>query len=208
MVHQTYFESRTGRKLRLDATSPIQIVLEVENQGLTSEMMKQVERIMGLRHLHSPRLHNAWPRPRLARGPEIHREGMSNLPCRLSNWHSEPSGGRTIIEKLDAESRHCSYAVVIMTGEDTADDEVRARGERNPRNRFLPGPLWSRPSLPPPRRRSQHSHQPRRRRLLSLPEGAHFGCTHRPAARAPDRFPKLTTRLPSTPRSEHPPPPF
>jgi predicted nucleotide-binding protein len=31
----------------------------------------------------------------------------------------EPSRGRTILAKLDEESRRCSYAVIVMTGDDT-----------------------------------------------------------------------------------------
>ncbi len=40
----------------------------------------------------------------------------------------EPNKGRTVLQKLNEESDKCSYAVVVMTGEDKiTDDETRAR---------------------------------------------------------------------------------
>ena len=39
----------------------------------------------------------------------------------------EASKGRTVIEKLDGESQHCSYAMVVMMGYDIARDQSRAR---------------------------------------------------------------------------------
>jgi predicted nucleotide-binding protein len=40
----------------------------------------------------------------------------------------EPNFGRTVLQKLAEESARCSYAIIVMTGEDTmADGQVRAR---------------------------------------------------------------------------------
>jgi len=40
----------------------------------------------------------------------------------------EPNKGRTVLQKLNEESDKCSYAVVVMTGDDIiSDDETRAR---------------------------------------------------------------------------------
>lgn len=40
----------------------------------------------------------------------------------------EPNLGRTVLQKLDEESNRCSYAVVVMTGDDTVEDGTpRAR---------------------------------------------------------------------------------
>ena len=40
----------------------------------------------------------------------------------------QPSGGRTLIEKLDDNAARCDSAVVVMTGDDLAnEDEARVR---------------------------------------------------------------------------------
>ena len=40
----------------------------------------------------------------------------------------QPFQGRSILQKLDEESRKCGYAVIVMTGDDrVGEDEVRAR---------------------------------------------------------------------------------
>ncbi len=40
----------------------------------------------------------------------------------------EPSRGRTILQKLNEESERCSYALIVMTGEDkTEEGQLRAR---------------------------------------------------------------------------------
>ena len=39
----------------------------------------------------------------------------------------EPILGRTILQKLNEEAGRCGYAVIVMTGEDMVDEEVRAR---------------------------------------------------------------------------------
>ena len=40
----------------------------------------------------------------------------------------EPNRGRTVLQKLDEESDRCSYAVVVMTGDDEVEDgALRAR---------------------------------------------------------------------------------
>lgn len=40
----------------------------------------------------------------------------------------EPNLGRTVLQKLNEESQKCSVAVIVMTGDDLADDgEIRAR---------------------------------------------------------------------------------
>jgi predicted nucleotide-binding protein len=125
--HITYFESRTGRKLRLDTTNPARITLEVANGSRTASMRERVETLMGLiryvrrifiTHGHSPVWHEVQN--------FIEKECPFKLPT-LELAH-EASKGRTIIEKLDGESQHCSYAVIVMTGDDlVGDDEIRAR---------------------------------------------------------------------------------
>lgn len=39
----------------------------------------------------------------------------------------EPNLGRTVLQKINDESNRCGYAVIVMTGDDMAGDEVRAR---------------------------------------------------------------------------------
>lgn len=124
--HETYFESLTGRKLHLDTTDPRLIKLEIENGNHTGSMLERVETIMGLiRHVrrvfvthgHDPAWHEVQS--------FIEKECQPKLPT-LELAHAA-SLGRTIIEKLDAESQNCSFAVIVMTGDDIAEDEVRVR---------------------------------------------------------------------------------
>lgn len=125
--HLTYFESRTGRKLRLDATNPGEIVLTVENRRRTDSMLKRVEEIMSLTQhpkrvfiTHGYGLH--WREV----ADFIEKECNPRLP--ILELASRANLGRTVIEKLDGEAAHCSYAVIVMTGDDiTEDGEARAR---------------------------------------------------------------------------------
>lgn len=39
----------------------------------------------------------------------------------------EPNLGRTVLQKLSDETSRCSYAVIVMTGDDRVEDEIRAR---------------------------------------------------------------------------------
>lgn len=51
-----------------------------------------------------------------------------DLEIRTLELAQEPNKGRTVLQKLVEESENCSYAVVVMTGDDkSADGEVRAR---------------------------------------------------------------------------------
>jgi predicted nucleotide-binding protein len=127
LKHETYFESRTGRILHLDTTDPTHITLRIKNGKHTASMRERVETIMGLiryirrvfiTHGHDPAWHEVQH--------FIEKECALKLPT-MELAH-EASKGRTIIEKLDGESQHCSYAVIVMTGDDlVGDDEVRAR---------------------------------------------------------------------------------
>jgi predicted nucleotide-binding protein len=110
----------------LDTTPNDQILLEIENGRLTDAMARRVEEIMALTplprrvfitHGHSP----AWREV----ADFIEKEANPKLP--ILELASRPNKGRTIIEKLEEEAGHCSYAVVVMTGDDLAEDEVRAR---------------------------------------------------------------------------------
>lgn len=124
--HETYFESRTGRKLRLDTTYPTHITLEIKNGRHTASMRERVETIMGLiRHIR--RVFISHGRPTVWRSVQnfVEKECQPKLPTLELAY--EASKGRTVIEKLDGESQNCSYAVIVMTGDDVADDEVRAR---------------------------------------------------------------------------------
>jgi predicted nucleotide-binding protein len=124
--HVTSFESLTGRKLKFDTTDPSAIVVGVENGRLTDAMLKRVMEIMSLS-----------PHPRQVfvthgQGSDwrevthfIEKECSPGLPT--LELASRPHMGRTLIEKLDTESAHCSYAVIVMTGDDILGDEVRAR---------------------------------------------------------------------------------
>jgi predicted nucleotide-binding protein len=125
--HLAYFESRTGRKLKLDAMNPGEIVLIVENGRRTDAMLNRVAEIMSLSEFprqvfitHGRGLH--WREV----ADFIEKECNPQLP--ILELASRANLGRTVIEKLDGEAAHCSYAVVVMTGDDiTEDEEARAR---------------------------------------------------------------------------------
>jgi predicted nucleotide-binding protein len=126
-THLTYFESRTGRKIRFDTTKPGEIILAVENRRLTDAMLKRVAEIMSLsefpRRVFITHGHGATWREV---ADFIEKECNPKLPT--LELASRANLGRTVIEKLDQEAAHCSYAVVVMTGDDiTEDGETRAR---------------------------------------------------------------------------------
>jgi predicted nucleotide-binding protein len=124
--HETYFESQTGRKLHLVTTDPKHVTLSVENRKRTQGMRERLEIIMGLiryirrvfiTHGHDP----AWREVQNF----VEKECTLKLPTLELAYAA--SKGRTVIEKLDGESQNCSFAVIVMTGEDEANEELRAR---------------------------------------------------------------------------------
>ena len=124
--HESYFESVTGRKLHLVTIDPTQITLEIENGNHTASMRERIETIMGLiRHIRRVFVSHGHDPVWHAVQQFIEKECQPKLPT-LELAH-EASKGRTVIEKLDGESQNCSYAVILMTGEDIAGDEMRAR---------------------------------------------------------------------------------
>ena len=86
----------------------------------------------------------------------------------------EPNIGRTIIEKLEDNAARCDSVVIVMTGDDVANEDKRSGSrERDARNRVLPWSLWSQERSFDARGRSQHTNKPRWRCLYSVPEGKH-----------------------------------
>lgn len=124
--HVTYYESQTGRKLRFDTTTPGQAVVTVDNGRWTDSVVKVVAEIMSLsefpRRVFITHGHgSSWREVRDYVERDLH------LGLETIEMASRPNMGRTLIEKLEEESVHCSFAVVVMTGDDLAGDEVRAR---------------------------------------------------------------------------------
>lgn len=125
--HSCRFESRTGRKLVFDATSPDVIRLEVENGSCTESAIERVRVIMGLGE-YLRRVFITHGQSPIWREVTHFIEKDCSPTLETLELASRAGKGRTIIEKLEQESRHCSYAVVVMTGDDVTDDgEVRAR---------------------------------------------------------------------------------
>jgi predicted transcriptional regulator len=59
---------------------------------------------------------------------EIQRYIEKTVGVETLELSEEPFQGRTILQKLDDESRKCGYAVIVLTGDDrVGEDEVRAR---------------------------------------------------------------------------------
>ena len=125
--HLTHLESQKERILRIDTTDPTRITVEVDDKDQTLGFLARLENVLGL-----------VPRPRrvfVTHGQsklwlEVQRfvEKDAHLNLEVVELADEPSKGKTISMKLNDVSGQCSYAVVVMTGEDlTVDDEVRVR---------------------------------------------------------------------------------
>ncbi len=125
--HIIYFESMTGRCLRIDTTDPTRITVEADNRNLTIRFLARVEELLGLKEL--PR------RVLLSHGRslawlEVQRyiEKHTHLNLETVELADEPNRGRTISQKLVEEADDCSYVVIVMTGDDvTEEGEVRTR---------------------------------------------------------------------------------
>ena len=126
--YSAHFESRTGRLLTIDATKANRIVVEADNKGgKTIPFIQRVEELLKLQPL--PRRvfvthgrSNIW----LKVARFIDKE--TGLHLESVELAEEPNKGRTVIDKLIEEGDECSYAVIVMTGDDfTADDKARAR---------------------------------------------------------------------------------
>jgi hypothetical protein len=50
-----------------------------------------------------------------------------DLDLKTLELAQEANQGRTVLQKLNEESRKCKFAVIVMTGDDIAGDQVRAR---------------------------------------------------------------------------------
>ena len=126
-AHMSYFESRTGRKLKVDTTNAEAVLIEVENGRFTDSTLERVRVLMAIGNFVG-RVFVTHGRSALWREVGAFIEKECNPTLETLELATRPGRGRTIIEKLEQESRHCSYAVVVMTGDDeTADGETRAR---------------------------------------------------------------------------------
>ena len=126
--YRAHFESITGRLLKIDATTANRIVVEADNKGgKTIPFIQRVEELLKLQPL--PRRvfvthgqSKAWIEVArfIDKETELHLESVELA--------EEPNKGRTVIDKLIEEGDECSYAVIVMTGDDfTTDDQARAR---------------------------------------------------------------------------------
>jgi hypothetical protein len=50
-----------------------------------------------------------------------------DLATRTLELAQEANQGRTVLQKLNEEALKCSYAVIVMTGEDISENQIRAR---------------------------------------------------------------------------------
>lgn len=124
---RVHFESKTGRLLKIDATQSDRITIEADNRGnSTSAFVARVEELLGLQPLPS-RVFVAHGRSDLWLRVARFIEKESGLHLDTLELAEESNKGRTVIGKLLEEGDKCSYAVIVMTGDDFVDDEIRAR---------------------------------------------------------------------------------
>lgn len=125
--HITCFESITGRCLRIDTTNPTRIVLEADNRALTMKFVGRLEELLGLQE-RPRRVFLSHGRGAAWLEVRHYLEKDSHLDLEVVELAAEPNKGRTVSQKLMEEADHCSYVVILMTGDDLMNDgEVRAR---------------------------------------------------------------------------------
>lgn len=108
-----YIERHTIERLKED----LEYVFEVRSH---SELGKPVEVSRPDRVFISHGTSNDWR--------EVQDYIEKDLQIQTLELAQEPNRGRTILQKLDEESNRCSYAVIVMTGDDDiGHDRPRAR---------------------------------------------------------------------------------
>ena len=124
---EVYFESVQGRKMHLVATDPAIVSLTVDNGSHTDRTLNRIEELMGLGAPYQQRIFLTHGRSPLWREvqPFIEKDCNPSLPT--IEMASRPHMGGTLIEKLEDLAADASYAVIVMTGDDLAGDEERAR---------------------------------------------------------------------------------
>lgn len=125
--HVTFFESETGRMVRVDTTDLTRIVVEADNKARTLPFLGRIEEILGLKPLPN-RVFVSHGRSTLWLEVQRFIERDAHLNLEVVELAEEPNRGRTISRKLADESHQCSFAVIVMTGDDvTNDNEARVR---------------------------------------------------------------------------------
>lgn len=80
-----------------------------------------------------PHVRNAERRVFISHGNAVDRREVQafiekDLGVETLELAQQPNRGRTVLQKLSEESDHCSYAVIVMTGEDKMESgQVRTR---------------------------------------------------------------------------------
>jgi hypothetical protein len=126
-AHVTLFESVTGRLVRVDTTNPARIIVDADNKTLTLPFLGRIEELLGLTRLPN-RVFVSHGRSNLWLEIQRFIETDAHLNLEVVELAEEPNRGRTISQKLADESHQCSFAVIVMTGDDLTDDnEARVR---------------------------------------------------------------------------------
>jgi Predicted nucleotide-binding protein containing TIR-like domain len=125
--HVAWFESETGRMLRVDTTDPTRITVEADNKDRTLPFLARIEELLDLKPLPK-RVFVSHGRSTLWLEVQRFIERDAHLDLEVVELAEEPNRGRSISRKLAEESNQCSFAVIMMTGDDIAsDDETRVR---------------------------------------------------------------------------------
>jgi len=107
-----YIERHQIERLKED----LEYIFEVRNHG---ELEKPAEETKPERIFVSHGTSNDWR--------EVQDYIERDLHIQTLELAQEANRGRTILQKLDEESNRCSYAVIVMTGDDIGQDRPRAR---------------------------------------------------------------------------------
>lgn len=122
-----YFQSTTGRLLKVDATDSVFISVEAANGDLTLPFIDRAAELLELTP-RSKRVFVSHGRSKLWHEVARYIEKDSLLNLETVELAEQPNAGRSILEKLIENGDDCSYAVIVMTAEDMAgDDEMRVR---------------------------------------------------------------------------------
>jgi hypothetical protein len=95
----------------------LEYILEVHSSSRIGEKQEELERPRRVFISHGRS--DAWFRVQTFIEKDI---GLESLELA-----QQPNKGRTILQKLNEEASRCGFAVIVMTGDDVAGDEIRAR---------------------------------------------------------------------------------
>ncbi len=114
------YQSNSGRIVNIDATDGTRIAVKVVNGEYTMQLLEKIEQVLEL-HVLPRRVFLSHGRSAVWTRVQTFIEKETFLNLEAIEFEQRPKGGRTIAQKLQDESEQCSYAVVVITGDDLDD---------------------------------------------------------------------------------------